>query len=176
MTITIDREMRHIDKSAWGDGPWRDEADKLQWIDEKTGFDCLIVRVPWSGHLCGYVGVTEDHPAFGKSYDEANELATPDEDDYRSFRVHGGLTFADSCQEGEEDTGICHVPQTGRPDRVWWLGFDAAHCDDISPATDSRSSYQRHNPRAAYRTVEYMQNECADLATQLKAVVDGSQS
>lgn len=169
MSITIDRESRHVDKSEWGDGPWQRESDKMQWIDEATGLDCLIVRVPWTGHLCGYVGVPETHPAFGLDYDKANELASINEDNYRLFNVHGGLTFAGACQEGAEEDGICHVPQPGRPDRVWWFGFDMAHLDDLMPASEARLSLWSHQ-RDVYRTVEYVQGECTHLASQLAAI------
>lgn len=67
------RSWNSVDKSAWGDGPWQSEPDKMQWQDEATGFACLIVRDPM-GALCGYVGVPETHPAHGLSYD-----GTPDE-------------------------------------------------------------------------------------------------
>lgn len=74
-------EYRTVDKSNWGNGPWQNEPDKCQWRDEATGLPCLIVRGP-SGALCGYVGVSEGHPAFGKDYDSV------------AADVHGGLTFA----------------------------------------------------------------------------------
>lgn len=173
--VAIEREFRFIDKSGWGDGPLLYEPDKVQWTDEASGLPCLAVRTPWSGNLCGYVGVAEGHPAFGLGYDEADKLAPDDEDGYPWLRVHGGLTFADACQEGSEDTGICHVPQPGQPEHVWWLGFDCAHCDDLSPATFATAGerYRRAmllNPRYAYRTLEYVQSECAALALQLRAI------
>src|SRR5262249_25376638 len=124
--ITVERETRFVDKSAWGDGAWQTEPDKIQWTDEATGLPCLPVRKPRSGSWCGYVGVPEEHRMFGLSYDQASSLAA---DEY--LRVHGGLTFAGTCQEGAEDTGICHIPQPGQPDKVWWLGFDCAHAGDI---------------------------------------------
>jgi hypothetical protein len=175
MAITIERESRHIDKSTWGVGPWQSEPDKVQWTDEQTGLPCLAVRTPWSGNWCGYVGVAEGHPAFGVGYGAADKLAPEDDDGYRGLRVHGGLTFADFCQEGAEETGICHVPQPGQPERVWWLGFDCAHCDDLSPATfvtagERYRQVMRSNPRYAYRTLEYVQGECANLARQLVEV------
>jgi hypothetical protein len=74
-----------IDKSTWGEGPWQQEPDKLQFCDEATQLPCLIVRASVSGSLCGYVGVTEGHPAFGLKYDAVD------------VSVHGGLTFAGSC-------------------------------------------------------------------------------
>ena len=57
MTITADRQYSTMDKTGWGPGEWTDEPDKLQWVDEATGFDCLIVRNSL-GALCGYVGVS----------------------------------------------------------------------------------------------------------------------
>jgi len=64
-------------KADWGDGPWVEEPDKMQWQDERTRLPCLIVRGP-SGALCGYVGVSEGHPCFEKFYE------------YPEVKVHGG--------------------------------------------------------------------------------------
>ena len=93
-----------VDKATWGPGPWQDEPDKEQWADEATGYPCLIVRNRL-GALCGYVGVPEGHPWHGKDYDDIEPC--PD--------VHGGLTYADSCQEGPEGETICHVAAPGGP-------------------------------------------------------------
>ena len=167
MGITIEREYRTIDKSSWGEGPWNAEPDKIQGIDEETGYPVLAVRVPWNGALCGYVGVTEEHPTFGLSYDEVDKFG-PEEDNWRGFRVHGGLTFAGPCQENAEETGICHMPNPGQPDHVHWFGFDMAHCDDICPATEAKYKFSSGNPWAQYRTLEYVLAECSNLARQLK--------
>jgi hypothetical protein len=165
MPIKIDHEYTFIDKTDWGDGPWQTEPDKLQWIDEATGLDCLLVRTPMSGHLCGYVGVPEDHPLFGEGYSDVD----------LDIDVHGDLTFAGLCREGAEETGICHVPQPGRPDRIWWFGFDAAHAWDVRP--EAAALLARYgiaafpdDPSATYRTVSYMQAECTRLAAQLTAL------
>jgi len=112
---------------------------------------------------------------FGLHYTDADDHAEPDEDGYREFRVHGGLTFAGLCQEGGEEAGICHVPAPGRPDRIHWFGFDAMHAWDIGPATEAllgAELLQRRmsDPETVYRTAEYMQAECAQLAAQIKAV------
>lgn len=61
------REYHVLDKSAWGQGPWQDEPDKIQFTDEATGLPCLLVRGP-VGSWCGYVGVAEGHPLFKKGY------------------------------------------------------------------------------------------------------------
>lgn len=68
------RSYTTIDKSGWGEGPWQSEPDKMQWQHEATRLPCLIVRGPM-GALCGYVGISEAHPAHGLSYD-----GTPDEE------------------------------------------------------------------------------------------------
>jgi hypothetical protein len=145
------REWTHIDKSGWGPGAWQDEPDKIQWVDEETGLDCLMVRHDSLGHWCGYVGVAEGHPAFEKDYDDVD------------VRVHGGLTFAAACQ-----ADACHVPEPGRPEKVWWLGFDCAHAFDLSPSFRGRDRI--FGDRADYRDRAYVEAEIAALAGQLTAV------
>jgi len=136
-------EQRFVDKSKWAEGPWQTEPDKVQW--DHAGFDCLIVRGP-SGALCGYVGVPPGHPAYEKDYDTVEAS------------VHGGLTFADFCQEDQEH-GICHVG--GLTEKPWWLGFDCAHAGDHSPAFHfSIAGYE------TYRDLAYVKTEVEALARQ----------
>lgn len=142
-----------IDRSKWTSSKLgRGEPDKAQWIDDNTDLDCLAVRHQSSGHWCGYVGLPPGHPLHGKSYEEPN------------VDVHGGLTFADKCNESATPcTGICHIPLNGRPDDVWWFGFDCAHFGDRSPGFDIVG----HTGK--YRTLNYVKKQCAKLAVQLKA-------
>ena len=166
---TIDRE-----KERWPSGPWDGEPDKVQWQDEATGLPCIAVRHGYSWHWCGYVGVTEGHPAFQKGYDDVEVAA--DEDGSKYPRVHGGLTYSDFCQphEDEASKGICHLPEPGEPDHVWWLGFDCAHSGDYGPRD---AMYARDRPercfaldwRGSYKSLQYVKNQCAELAAQLKA-------
>ena len=152
------KEYTTIDRAAqgWPSGEWDGEPDKVQWKDESTGMPCLAVRHGHSGHWCGYVGVNPDHPLFEKGYDEP------------SVEVHGGLTFADSCQKGEtEAVGICHVPEPGESDHVWWFGFDCAHCMDIGPLDAKYNNERGWLRKGAYRNLRYVQNQCALLAGQL---------
>lgn len=239
----------HHDKESWGVGPWTDEPDKVSWVDEETGLDCMIVR-NYGGALCGYVGVPETHPLFGVGYSEESEklqaalearmneplgenvglgvmLAvltdnvkpTPE----TVFTVHGGLTFADACHEptpeeydsiGERIAArtpdaekypdgdsaravdrlvmqatlsypewvrdqmgrrICHLPEPGRPEKVWWFGFDCAHAGDVSPGHNA--DMKRFVPDApsvfrggTYREVAYVENEVRSLARQLALI------
>lgn len=166
-----------IDKSDWGHGLWQDEPDKVQWVDETTGLDCLIVRTPL-GHLCGYVGVPPDHPWHGVDYGGCTKGHSHGEDDDivwcdwtpdNIIRVHGGLTFAAGCQESDDpSTGICHVPAPGRPDDVWWFGFDHAHLGDLSPGM--RRWGRTDGGRDVYRDLGYARRECGRLAAQLAGV------
>lgn len=61
------RDEHKVDKSKWPKGPWTTEPDRLEWVDETTGYTALIVRTRM-GNLCGYVGVSEGHPWYGKNY------------------------------------------------------------------------------------------------------------
>lgn len=130
-------------------GPWNDEPDKAQWVDPATNLDCLIVRTDM-GHLCGYVGVPEGNPLFGKDYDAING----------EISVHGGLTYAAACNE---EGKICHVPEPGRPGHIWWFGFDCAHNFDMSPGLPTFG-------RGQYRNFNYVKDECANLARQIAAI------
>lgn len=152
------KEYRTIDKSAWSPGPWQDEPDKIQWINEATGFPCLIVRAPLHGALCGYVGVPDSHRFFEKIYEYIEENTT--------ISVHGGLTFADHCQKGPdvETHGICHIPEPGQPDNVWWIGFDCAHAGDYNPAYEHRF---KALGLGIYRNISYVRNQVTQLAAQL---------
>lgn len=154
MYTTIDRKAL-----KWPSGPWDGEPDKLQWQDQHTRLPCLAVRHPRCGHWCGYVGVAEGHPFFEKDYSDVD------------VDVHGGLTFADMCQPGEQElTGVCHVPGKNEPDHVWWLGFDCAHSGDWSPSDALHALRGYPFTRSVdeeYRDIEYVKRQCASLAAQL---------
>ncbi len=147
----IIKEYTTIDKSKWPKGEWNNEPDKVQWIDEKTGLDCLAVRQSWSGHWCGYVAVDSSHELYEKDYDLCD------------VEVHGGLTFDGHCQnQDDESVGICHVTQDGRPDNVWWFGFDCAHSGDFLPHSDNL-----HGEYTSYKNLKYVKKQCESLAAQL---------
>jgi len=157
-------EWTTIDKSAWGPGAWQDEPDKRQWQDAATGLPCLMVRNQRTGNWCGYVGVPEGHPYYGKDYDSVD------------VDVHGGLTFADKCADvkGDYARHICHLPEPGEPDAVWWLGFDCHHFMDFAPGMQAFNERAfpgnplfARDPSETYRTVAYVTRECEELARQL---------
>lgn len=158
----IEQEWTHTDKSSWGPGPWQGEPDKKQWTDQATGLPCLIKRND-GGALCGYVGVPEGHPWYRADYSHVDPHP----------EVHGGLTYADFCmEEGNQAKTICHIPEPGEPDNVWWLGFDCAHFRDASPAYHRTYAEAgiAHTLSETYKTIAYVTAECASLAKQAAEV------
>lgn len=159
------------EREEWAPGPWQDEPDLVEWRDATTGYPCLVVRAMHTGALCGYVGLPPGHPLHGKTYNAP---------ECEALEAHGGLTFADACHEGGL---ICHVPQPGEPDDVWWLGFDCAHAYDLTPAIDAvtkRAQGQSISDtlnaiepmwmRTTYKPLAFVQAEVTGLAAQLKAL------
>ena len=101
------------DKTRWPRGEWDNEPDRVDFLH--AGFSCFILR-NMLGAWCGYVGVPSTHPAYRQDYNDVD------------VDVHGGLTYADVCGDH-----ICHIPEPGMPDDVWWLGFDTNHYCDYAP-------------------------------------------
>lgn len=179
---TVLQTWTNMDKSRWTErGPWDSEPDKAQWVAH--GLDCLIVRNQLGG-LCGYVGVPESHPYFGKGYgDHVHDDrcdAEPGDDLAWHHKctpcgrvdVHGGLTFTDRCEPVENPAeGICHVDAGAANKVVWWLGFDCGHCGDLLPGMSSRVDFGRP---LVYRDLGYVQREVEMLAEQLVAISAGT--
>jgi len=160
----MQNESEHkIDREGWSRGPWDDEPDKLNWTTS-TGLPGMIVRNR-IGALCGYVAVDRSHPLHAVEYNgriPSNFEGPPEEySDYESspegrFNVHGGLTYSNACAGH-----ICHVPEPGEPDDVWWFGFDCAHAGDEYPS-------DRQYSCGDYRDVAYVKAEVENLAVQLR--------
>ena|SRR5713226_7350729 len=151
-----EKTWKFIDKSSWPDGPWKTEPDKIQWIDKKTGLDCLMVRNNLMGFWWGYVGVTKEHKHYMTGYNDINNV-----------NVHGDLTFAAKCQQEDKGHGICHIPENGRPNDIWWFGFDCAHHGDLYPQTLTLGFPKLFSNSAKYRDMTYVKKEVRHLARQL---------
>lgn len=87
-----------------------------QWQCE--GYPCVITKHSNWGFLCGYVGVTKEHPDYDKQYHDVD------------YYVHGGLTFS-------EKGGWL-----GQPDDLWFFGFDCGHFGDFVPALQLYGTYR----------------------------------
>ena len=83
------------------------------------------------------------------------------------LEAHGGITFSDFCRPYGDDgeRGICHVPDAGEPERVYWFGFDCAHSWDVIPTMQGHG----YGNEGWYKPVSYVQAECQKLAEQLAA-------
>lgn len=150
-----------VDKSTWARGPWDTEPDRVDWVH--AGLACLALRHPRYGNWCGYAAVPREHPAYGKKAGDVHADA------------HWGLNYAAPC-----DGLICHTPQPGMPDDVWWFGFDAGHAFDLCPGFEARERSMGIPlllprspgfPCEVYRTLDYMRQEIEGLAEQLAAMV-----
>lgn len=168
---TIEYTNPQIDREGWPAGPWDDEMDKIQWLDEATGFPCLIVRNRLGG-LCGYVGVPRGHRFYEVDYDNVSigdDDGPYDENNYPP--AHGGLTYANKCLDGPEDQTICHVVEEGEDDDVWWVGFDCAHAFDLLPgmlALNKKYGEFPHHKEDTYKNVAYVKRNVEELAAWLK--------
>lgn len=204
-----------LDKTSWGDGEWLHEPDKAQWQDPTTGLPCLIVRGPQNA-WCGYAGVEESHPWFGKRWDKCLDGCPEGDEDHwcdweqspqGKLEAHGGVNFSAFCADTSEaawhrarqyaeafrdnsgqvsdrwyarygkytDTheqfirrvevaGICHIPDEGESDHVWWFGFDCGHSGDICPGHKAVSASY------VYRSERYTRDQVTALAAQLHAI------
>jgi len=146
-----------------GDGPWRDEPDKTQWIDETSDLDCLAVRAH-HGAWCGYVGVPLGHPWFGKDRHDMENV---------EVEVYDEISYGAFC---DEELGVCHVPEPGRSDHVWWIGFSCMTSQDILPIFDQLQPDYRVRGRswmevkaghgATYKPLAFVIDEVTQLAGQ----------
>lgn len=143
-----------IDKSAWADGEWQHEPDRMEWV--YLGFPCLIVRQDESW-LCGYVGIPPTHPYYGKDIED-NEL--------KFMQVHGKITLSEASQQSNDPRAVCHqlLPTT---DDYWWLGFDCSHSEDVFPIILTVYTFQN---TASYKNLEFVKNQVEYLAQQLSTL------
>lgn len=168
---------------------------------EYRGYRCITTFTDM-GHRCGYVGVSEGHPLYQKHADDKIKITMKeleedeemgqignrgvwtllglpnDEDDQvrlgSYFMVHGGITYAD----GGKDS---HHPIDSD---LWWFGFDCGHygdCPDyeLLEKTWGDNEMVRHRLEDKWlydeyevRTLEYVQQECRNLADQIIRLIE----
>lgn len=133
---------------AWPNGPWTEEPDHEAGLTA-AGLPFILHRNQ-VGCWCGYVGVPEGHPAYGKRYDAVEA------------DVHGGLTYAKECAGP-----ICHEKVDSAPE-VWWLGFDCSHYSDLMPGSYGDQGFM--SAFGVYRDQVYVRAECERLADQLRSL------
>jgi hypothetical protein len=136
-------------EALFGQGPWLAEPDRVEW--RQDGFVCLMVRQPRRGHWCGYVGVEPGHVWHGAEWDRVDA------------DVHGGVTYAEHCAGN-----VCHVPEPGEPEHLYWIGFDCAHAWDVSPSNVRLGGIFAPSGDEAYRDEPYVRAEVMRLVEQAK--------
>jgi len=143
--------MKKIDKSEWPDGPWKDEPDFDAWIDEETGYECLILRHPQnSGGFNGYV-FTPISASF--SYKKEEELKDIIKD------IYGSLCFFNHDFPYRKHYGV----------RIRYIEITADRNPLGLPHIDSRG-LRRPLTYDDYKDIKFVKKECTSLARQLKAL------
>ncbi len=127
---------------------------------ECKGFKCVVIFGD-HGTRCGYVAVPEGHAVYSKGYDDLYDTSLHD--------VHGGLTYAGSGGH----------PIGENTDKLWWLGFDCAHCGDGKDLEKFKehfpNMYKMYSGAGLFsafdgetiKTLEYVEKECTALAIML---------
>lgn len=130
--------------------PWETEPNFLEFVDESTGYRCFIQRHPEFKHLCGYVELPKEHKLYGKDYMDNEEI-------FNEIDVHGGVTYTGEIRFKQQDYTIDYV-----------VGFDCAHAGDYSPYFLPFLGMNKRIANETYKDIEYVTNECKNLAKQLK--------
>jgi hypothetical protein len=124
--------------------PWDDEPNV--GATDAYGYRCRLRRNTDLGTWCGYVVIPADHPWYGVSLSDLDDV-----------RVHGGVTYSgDNLYEGE-----------------WVIGFDCGHAFDLIPKlmTGELGNEPPLGPQGIYRDYDYAMGEAAAIAQQAQQAV-----
>lgn len=176
------------EKTFYTHGEWEDEPDFEEFVHAEL--PCIVVRTDM-GHLCGYVGVPPNHPAYPERMKDIREftrkgiqkedgdwlvIPTPNippnwtDVSYQDLDidVHGGLTWSEIGDDYH-----------GRKEGFKWFGFDCAHAWDYLPPTNEKvhQIYVEVTGRIGpsdhetYRNWEYVKQQTEHLAEQLAVMM-----
>jgi hypothetical protein len=189
-TTIIPSAVYYNDRRPLADGPWKNERDKIAWIDAQTGLNCIILRQP-EGHFAGFVAVGADHPLHGFRYDAVPGHITQG--------MHNPLFHSAACEWADERVSICHVPQGAQTtpsmrahkqgqtaksinanpidngsteqqhDNAWWFGFECDGPQDLIPTPRRRGNRLTEERGQVYRGEAFVYAEVTSLAGRLKA-------
>lgn len=130
---------------------------------EYKGFSCVVMFMPFGCHRCGYVGISNNHPLYGKGWRKLEDM----------IDCHGGVTYCEDHLFGQDDKN------------TWWIGFDCAHAGD-GRDFESGKKYFADDPEKLkeiiklqeldkkffpqgelIRTKEYCEEQCRNIVDQL---------
>ena len=145
-----------VRRTVWRKGPWDNEPeDRIYWIDPKTRLDCLAMRNEF-GEWCGYVGVPRANKFYGENKNGTLLMGT---------YAPGEITYADSSSE--DDIRIRSFLK-GRPEIVWWIGFDTGGLNNDCPARDPISERRMGvNWKPVYKDLNFVRKNITKLAEEL---------
>lgn len=148
--------MKKVDRTNWESGPWDEETDKDQFFYKD--YPCLIIR-NHGGALCGYVGVSPNHPYHELGYGDLDNID-----------VHGGLTYAgkEVGQDNWEATSFGEKVRTTLGGKGYWFGFDCAHGFDVVPRYVSEG-YPSYDDQV-YKDMVYVRKQIRKLVNQFREV------
>jgi hypothetical protein len=120
------------------------------------------------GHRCGYVALKEKESNKFEKESKGEDYYYPD------INCHGGVTFYSNAHPAKELLPI--------PSNDFWIGFDAAHCDDIGCFETARKYFGNESlydsiekcyeglrafDNITHKTYDYMEQECKGIIDQL---------
>lgn len=154
-------------------------------------YNCVILRNPMMGHLCGYVCLPVIHKLF-ENDDEIENI----------INCHGGITYTSNLLPTSAQK--CLLPDfnfLNSLKNTYWIGFDCGHYGDYMPfmnikiqdfiqtkALKNDDELNTFNcitkpdidelilidfedsltlSTGKYRTIEYVSNECKSIVNQL---------
>ena len=143
-----------VRRAGWRKGPWDDEPeDRAYWIDPKTRLDCLALRNE-VGQWCGYVGVPFASKYYGVDKNGIELIGIPNE-----------VTYADSSSG--DDARIRSFLK-GRPEIVWWIGFDTGGMSSDCPAHKPRDQKKFGIAwQPVYKDLNFIRPIITELAEEL---------
>lgn len=151
-----------LNRKLFPDHDWLYEPDLV--IGEYRGYPFLIRRVIVSdryvsGHLAGYVGLDLKHP-LAKEYDD---------EEVENVFDHGGTTYSED-----------HIPIKEFQDKfkpgLYWLGFDCAHYNDVTPIKEYTLQGQHYTEimegefLKAYERLEKLNSSLQDTDRTYKTI------
>lgn len=128
-------------RRGWKPGPWDNEPDLEEWVDEATGLRCMAQRNPNDGFWCGYVVVAPNHPLYGHDSVWTAPEALHDAAHY------GGVTWMAPSDRNSQ----------------WLIGFNCGHKFDDFPT-------RRRGYGAPYRNLPYVRRRLAALAAAVASI------
>lgn len=122
---------------------WNNEPDFEEF--DYQDIKCKVIRNEEMLSLCGYAGVNKQHPLYGLSDYEVQEL----------LDCHGGVTFVGTFPDDER----------------WYFGFDCSHSSDLVPRMveifSTNPQLSKTLNQGIYRNFSYVKDELLNLAKQL---------